>query len=150
MITKQNLINLGFKEIFDIFTGKQVLVLGEEDTEICGSVRKMPIIYYNLETQSCKVVRYGFCDIERECKSEEEIIKFVESINFLFHTNIDIIKDCDYKICKITNDTFSWILEVDNETITFNGQSNAEYFGNLYTNLGYKIIWNGRITDFLI
>ena len=44
-------------------------------------------------------------------------------------------------ICKITNDKFSWVLEVDKQTITFNGSSNADYFAELYTKLGYKIVW---------
>lgn len=50
--------------------------------------RKLPIIYYNTETQTCRVVKDEFCSIQRECKSEEEIKKFVESINFLFHLKI--------------------------------------------------------------
>jgi len=90
MITTQNLTELGFKEILNVFTGKQVWVLGEEDTEICGTPCRLPILYYNIETQTCKVVRSEFCVVQRECKSEEEIIKFVESINFLFHISVVI------------------------------------------------------------
>jgi hypothetical protein len=90
MITTQNLTELGFSEILDVFTGKQVWVLGEEDTEICGNPCKLPILYYNIETQTCKVVRGEFCVVQRECKSEEEIRKFVESINFLFHISVVI------------------------------------------------------------
>ena len=45
-------------------------------------------------------------------------------------------------ICKITNDKFSWVLEVDGKTIAFNGSDNADYFAELYTKLGYEIIWN--------
>ena len=45
-------------------------------------------------------------------------------------------------ICKITNDKFSWVLEVDKQTITFNGSDNADYFAELYTKLGYEIIWD--------
>ena len=94
MITTQNLTDLGFKEIFDIFANKnepsQVWVLGEEDTEICGNPCRLPIVYYSIETQTCKVVRSEFCVVQRECKSEEEIIKFVESINFLFHISVVI------------------------------------------------------------
>lgn len=43
-------------------------------------------------------------------------------------------------ICKITNDKFSWVLEVDGKTITFNGGDIADYFAELYTKLGYEII----------
>ena len=45
-------------------------------------------------------------------------------------------------ICKITNDKFSWVLEVDKQTITFNGSGNADYFAELYAKLGYKIVWD--------
>lgn len=90
MITTQNLTELGFSEIFDVFTGKKVWVLGEEDTEICGKPCKLPILYYNIETQTCKVSRGEFCVVQRECKSEEEIRKFVESINFLFRISVVI------------------------------------------------------------
>lgn len=45
-------------------------------------------------------------------------------------------------ICKITNDKFSWVLEVDKQTITFNGSDNADYFAELYAKLGYEIIWD--------
>jgi len=45
-------------------------------------------------------------------------------------------------ICKITNDKFSWVLEVDRQTITFNGSNNADYFAELYTKLGYEIVWD--------
>lgn len=45
------------------------------------------------------------------------------------------------KICKITNGQFSWTLEVDGNTINFNGGGNADYFADLYTRLGYEIVW---------
>lgn len=93
MITTQNLTDLGFNEILDVFTGKQVWVLGEEDTEICGNPCRLPIFYYNIETQTCKVVRGEFFIVQRECKSEEEIIKLVECINFLFHISVVINTD---------------------------------------------------------
>jgi len=84
MITTQNLTELGFSEILNVFTGKQVWVLGEEDTERCGTPCRLPILYYNIETQTCKVVRGEFCVVQRECKSEEEIRKFVESFAVIF------------------------------------------------------------------
>lgn len=46
-------------------------------------------------------------------------------------------------ICKITNGKFSWVLEVDGKTITFNGSDNADYFAEIYTKLGYTIEWAG-------
>lgn len=46
------------------------------------------------------------------------------------------------KICKITNDRFSWVLEVDNMTINFDNSHNAEYFERHYKSLGYTIIWD--------
>ena len=90
MITTQNLTDLGFKKILDVFSGKQIWVLGEEDTKICGNPCRLPIVYYNIETQSCKVVRGECCVVQRECKSNEEIRRFVESINFLFHISVVI------------------------------------------------------------
>ncbi|NRA77300.1 MAG: hypothetical protein HRU18_03745 [Pseudoalteromonas sp.] len=45
-------------------------------------------------------------------------------------------------VCKITNDKFSWVLEVDGKIITFNGSDNADYFAELYTKLGYNIEWD--------
>lgn len=45
-------------------------------------------------------------------------------------------------ICEIINDKFSWILKVDNREILFNGSDNAEYFAELYTKLGYEIVWD--------
>jgi len=53
-----------------------------------------------------------------------------------------IVKAKVKKICKLTNDKLSWILEVDNKTILFDGSDNAEYFSKLYTNLGYAIKWD--------
>lgn len=44
------------------------------------------------------------------------------------------------KICKITNGTFSWILEVDGKKITFNGFDAAEYFADHYKKLGYVVV----------
>ena len=49
---------------------------------------------------------------------------------------------CDVSVCKITNDKFSWVLEVDGKTITFNGSDNADYFAELYTKFGYNIEWD--------
>jgi hypothetical protein len=45
-------------------------------------------------------------------------------------------------VCKITNDKFSWVLEADGKTITFNGSDNADYFAKIYTKLGYTIEWD--------
>jgi len=45
-------------------------------------------------------------------------------------------------ICKIINDKLSWVLEVDSKKINFNGSSNADYFSEIYTNLGYTIEWD--------
>jgi len=45
----------------------------------------------------------------------------------------------EIKICKIINGHFSWILEVDGESITFQGGHNADYFETHYTKLGYNI-----------
>lgn len=49
------------------------------------------------------------------------------------------------KVCKIINSQFSYILEVDGESIPFNGSYNADYFEKHYKNLGYKV---ERINDY--
>jgi len=43
------------------------------------------------------------------------------------------------KICKIINGQFSWILEVDEEKISFQGGWNADYFERHYSELGYEV-----------
>lgn len=44
------------------------------------------------------------------------------------------------KVCKIINDQFCYILEVDGQLIAFNGFWNAQYFKEHYSGLGYLII----------
>lgn len=44
------------------------------------------------------------------------------------------------RICVIKNAPGSWILNVDNQTIHFQGSHNADYFIDHYAELGYKII----------
>jgi len=43
------------------------------------------------------------------------------------------------KICKIINSQFSYILEVDEQKISFNGGWNADYFVEHYKTLGYEV-----------
>lgn len=43
------------------------------------------------------------------------------------------------KVCKIINGQFSWILEVDGCSITFQGGYSVDYFEKHYSELGYKI-----------
>lgn len=43
------------------------------------------------------------------------------------------------KECIITNGTFSWVMNVDGKVINFQGHDNAEYFKDLYTNMGYEV-----------
>ena len=45
------------------------------------------------------------------------------------------------KLCKLTNARFSWILDVDGQTISFQGAINADYFAVHYESLGYKVEW---------
>jgi len=77
------LIKLGFKITHDVFTGNNMLTLGEEEVDLFGVKTKLPIIYYNIETQICSFNQDEFSIIRRECKTEEDIRKFVECINFL-------------------------------------------------------------------
>lgn len=43
------------------------------------------------------------------------------------------------KKCLIVNDVFSWWMEVDGHTITFDGVGAAEYFEKHYRELGYEV-----------
>lgn len=49
------------------------------------------------------------------------------------------------KVCRLINDLsmgkLNWQLQVDGVVIPFKMRSNAEYFANLYSNLGYEIKW---------
>jgi len=51
-------------------------------------------------------------------------------------------KYMEEKICKIVNDRFSWVLEVDKKEIPFQGRSNALYFETIFKQLGYTIVWD--------
>lgn len=46
------------------------------------------------------------------------------------------------KKCKIINDKFSWIMEVDNRRIEFQGHSNADYLAKKFEELDYEIVWD--------
>ena len=50
------------------------------------------------------------------------------------------------KICKIINSQFSYILEVDEMKISFQGGHNADYFEEHYSELGFKV---ERIDDYI-
>ena len=91
-ITTEILTDLGFKKIHNIFTGKEIWSLGEQQIELCGNTYNDGIIFYEIETQSCLVVKSEYCIFKRECKSEDDIIKFVDCINFLFNLAININK----------------------------------------------------------
>lgn len=43
------------------------------------------------------------------------------------------------KVCKLINGQFSWVLEVDGESIGFSGASSADYFEKHYRKLGYTV-----------
>lgn len=43
------------------------------------------------------------------------------------------------KECRIINDRFSWVLDVDDEMIRFQGGHNADYFEEHYKSLGYTV-----------
>jgi RimJ/RimL family protein N-acetyltransferase len=48
------------------------------------------------------------------------------------------------KVCKIINDHFCWILEVDGQSIAFYGSWNVQYFKKHYSELGYWIVEEDR------
>ena len=43
------------------------------------------------------------------------------------------------KVCKIINDRFSYVMEVDGKVITFDGGIAFEYFKQHYSELGYQM-----------
>jgi len=53
-------------------------------------------------------------------------------------------KTLPQKVCIITNDNFSYNLNVDNQNISFICSWNAEYFKDHYEKLGYKVILKSR------
>lgn len=59
-----------------------------EECDVFGEKSILPLIYYDLEDQKCKCIRSEFTQISRVCKTEDDIIKFIESINFLFDLGI--------------------------------------------------------------
>ena len=52
------------------------------------------------------------------------------------------IETIQKKVCKLINNKFSWVLEVDGKQIHFDGSYNADYFAKHYTDLGYEVIWD--------
>lgn len=54
-------------------------------------------------------------------------------------------KDETKRVCRLINDLMisklAWQLQVDDVVISFKMKSNAEYFANLYSSLGYEIKW---------
>lgn len=76
MITTDILKELGFVNPLD-----NMWIIGNIDT----NKEKINNISYIIEEQICE-----YKSIERKCETPEEIIKFVESINFLFDLTIEI------------------------------------------------------------
>jgi hypothetical protein len=74
MITTENLKDLGF-----INPANDVWTIGYIDID----EKKVNSIFYNLEDQTCS---YKF--LIKKCESTDDIMKFVESINFLFNLTI--------------------------------------------------------------
>lgn len=57
-----DLIRLKFKEILDVYTQKQIWVLGERDTNIFENIFKEPLLFYNIETQTCQMASTSVID----------------------------------------------------------------------------------------
>lgn len=89
MLNKFQLRSLGFRLEKSNFIDKLYFVLGEEDIEVCGLIlRKQPIIFYDIDTQTARVSRGEFCVISRKCETVECLNKFIESISFLFNLTL--------------------------------------------------------------
>lgn len=76
---------------------------------------------------------------DMQSKMEEEINEFFRGE--VLDRNVSIVNPTTGE-CKITNDKFSWVLEVDGKTILFQGSDAADYFAGVFAKLGYKIVWD--------
>ncbi|MEK6829043.1 MAG: hypothetical protein AABY15_02870 [Nanoarchaeota archaeon] len=85
-MTTQELEEIGFVYKPDMFSKKHVWVIGEEedDSGMFSKGTKFPLVYYDIEKQCTKINRGEFCVVGRVCKTKEELIKFIESIKFIF------------------------------------------------------------------
>lgn len=101
-MTIEELLEIGFKEIHNPFTENETMfVLGEEKAGTHGNLCMLPIIYYDIKSFQCKTIRGEFCVIARKCETVEEIIKFVEAVNFLFELNVSL-NNQEEGICFLT------------------------------------------------
>jgi hypothetical protein len=86
MITEQNLVDLGFDNSLSPYTGKKAWTLGQMETvDYMGFHANTPVVYYIIETQTCRTIGGQFTIIDRKCETEDEIKKFVECIKFLLN-----------------------------------------------------------------
>lgn len=72
-------------------------------------------------------------------------IGYVETTGVINRINMfleDVTKTESTKKCIITNDKFTWILDVDGKKMYFTGTDAAEYFKDLYESLGYEVEFN--------
>ena len=65
----------------------------------------------------------------------DALMDYVENI---LHS-IVVFHDMNDKPCKITNGNFSWALEVDGASISFQSADAAQYFVDHYRQLGYSV-----------
>lgn len=87
MITIQLLKQMGFTRKGE---SSNIWIIGEELREVLGKTLKLPIIYYNIATQTCSVNRSEFCNLSRVCKDQKDIEKFVDCINFFFNLSVTL------------------------------------------------------------
>lgn len=85
MVTIQDLEKLEFKNELNLFGGKMEWHIGEEITEFAGLKLTTPTVIYDIETQRATSIRGEFCVISRVCETDEEIVKFLEAVKFLFN-----------------------------------------------------------------
>lgn len=88
MITEENLEALGFENIKSPFSSKMEWVIGKEDDRY-GICKNLPIVYYDIEMQYANYIHGEFSRVGRRCETEEEIIKYVDCLKFLFKFSDD-------------------------------------------------------------
>ncbi len=84
MITIDDLKKIGFSNEPDSWFGKKYWHIGSELIYIHGTPDLQPVVFYDIEIQQAQAVRGEFCLISRKCETSAELMKFCQSIKFLF------------------------------------------------------------------
>lgn len=90
MITVEILEEIGFEYRKTLFSNELKWVIGEQELEIMDTKLTVPVIYYNLETQTCSTSQGEFINIQKKCETIEGVVEFIKSINNLFNLKVEV------------------------------------------------------------